>query len=121
VTEKIVVAGGCFWDMRDAIRKHPGVIAIRVEGVGANRASVTGRTRSEAIEITFDSEQTSCAELLRLCFRSGDGVTPGLQSRDVGTSYRSATLYLDDEQRRVAEGAYVSVAASGFWSGNVIW
>jgi hypothetical protein len=39
----------------------------------------------------------------------------------VGTSVRSATLYLDDEQRRLAEGAYVNVAASGFWSGNVIW
>ena len=120
MTEKIVVAGGCFWDRRDVILKHPGVLGTRVDRMGVG-ADVTRRSRSEAIEITFDSERTSFRELLKICFRGDGAVTPSREGTDVGTSVRSATLYLDDEQRRLAEGAYVNVAASGYWSGNVIW
>jgi peptide-methionine (S)-S-oxide reductase len=49
-----------------------------------------------------------------------DPTTPNRQGNDVGTSYRSAILTLDDEQRRIAEETIAEVDASGLWPGKVV-
>ena len=75
---------------------------------------------AEAIEVAFDLEQTSYRELLEFFFRIHDPATVNRQGNDIGTSYRSAIFYLDDEQRRVAEETIVDVDASGRWPGKVV-
>ena len=77
-------------------------------------------THAEAIEITFDPEQTSYRELLEFFFQIHDPTTLNRQGNDTGTSYRSAIFYLDDEQRRVAEETIADVEASGLWPGQVV-
>ena len=77
-------------------------------------------THAEAIEIIFDPEQTSYRELLEFFFQIHDPTTLNRQGNDVGTSYRSAIFYLDDEQRRVAEDTIADVDASGLWPGKVV-
>ena len=122
-TEKAVLAGGCFWGMQDLIRRHPGVVSTRVGYSGGEVENATYRNHeghAEAIEIVFDPEQTSYRELLEFFFRIHDPTTVNRQGNDVGTSYRSAIFYVDDEQRRIAEETIADVEASGRWPGKVV-
>ena len=123
MTEKAIFAGGCFWGMQDLIRKRPGVISTRVGYTGGDVPNATYRnhgTHAEAIEIVFDPEQISYRELLEFFFQIHDPTTVDRQGNDVGTSYRSAIYYTDDEQRRTAEDTIADVDASGLWPGKVV-
>src|ERR671937_2751715 len=114
--EKTILAGRCFWGMQDLIRKRPGVRSTRVGYTGGDVPNATYRnhgTHAEAIEIVFDPEQTSYRDLLEFFFRVHDPTTVNRQGNDIGTSYRSAIFYLDDEQRRIAEETLAEVDASG--------
>ena len=122
-TEKAILAGGCFWGMQDLFRKRPGVLSTRVGYAGGDVPNATYRnhgTHAEAIEIVFDPEQTSYRELLEFFFQIHDPTTVNRQGNDVGTSYRSAILYGDDEQRHVAEDTIAAVDSSGLWPGKVV-
>jgi peptide-methionine (S)-S-oxide reductase len=122
-TEKAILAGGCFWGMQDLFRRQPGVLSTRVGYAGGDVPSATYRnhgTHAEAIEILFDPERTSYRQLLEFFFQIHDPTTVNRQGNDVGTSYRSVILTLDDEQRRIAEETIAEVDASGLWPGKVV-
>ena len=122
-TERAILAGGCFWGMQDLIRKRPGVLSTRVGYTGGDVVNATYRnhgTHAEAIEITFDPEETSYRDLLEFFFQIHDPTTLNRQGNDVGESYRSAIFYLDDAQRGVAEDTIADVEASGLWPGKVV-
>src|SRR6266566_9664534 len=94
--EKAIFAGGCFWGMQDLIRARPGVVSTRVGYTGGDVPNATYRnhgTHAEAIEITFDPEQTSYRDLLAFFFQIHDPTTLNRQGNDVGMSYRSAIFY----------------------------
>ena len=60
--QRAVLAGGCFWGMQDLIRKLPGVVSTRVGYTGGETPNATYRnhgTHAEAIEIVFDTAETS--------------------------------------------------------------
>ena len=121
--EKAILAGGCFWGMQDLFRKQPGVLSTRVGYAGGDVPNATYRnhgTHAEAIEIIFDPERTSYRQLLEFFFQIHDPTTLNRQGNDVGTSYRSAILYLDDEQRRVAEDTIAAIDSSGRWPEKVV-
>jgi peptide-methionine (S)-S-oxide reductase len=122
-SETAILAGGCFWGMQDLFRRQPGVVSTRVGYSGGDALHATYRNHkghAEAIEILFDPEQTSYREVLEFFFQVHDPTTRNRQGNDVGTSYRSAIFYLDDEQRRVAEETIADVEASGRWPGKVV-
>jgi peptide-methionine (S)-S-oxide reductase len=77
-------------------------------------------SHAEAIEITYDPSATTYRELLEFFFEIHDPSTPNRQGNDVGTSYRSAIFYLDEEQRRVAEDTIADVDTCGLWPGKVV-
>ncbi len=121
--EKAILAGGCFWGMQDLIRKRPGVLSTRVGYTGGDVRNATYRNHeghAEAIEILFDPEQTSYRDLLELFFQIHDPTTVNRQGNDMGTSYRSAIYYVDEEQKRAAEDTIADVEASGLWPGKVV-
>ena len=123
MTQKAILAGGCFWGMEDLIRKLPGVTDTRVGYTGGDVPNATYRNHgghAEAIEIEYDPERTSYRDLLEFFFQIHDPSTKNRQGNDVGTSYRSAIFYEDDEQRRVAEDTIADVDASGLWPGKVV-
>jgi peptide-methionine (S)-S-oxide reductase len=122
-TETAVLAGGCFWGMQDLIRKRPGVISTRVGYTGGNVENATYRHHeghAEAIEIIFDPTVISYRDILAFFFQIHDPTTRDRQGNDVGTSYRSAIFFLNDEQRQVAEDVIADVNASGLWPGKVV-
>ena len=123
VTERAVLAGGCFWGVQELVRKLPGVISTRVGYTGGDVPKATYRnhgTHAEGIEIIFDPSLTSYRDLLEFFFQIHDPTTKNRQGNDVGLSYRSAIYYTSDEQRRVAEETIADVDASGLWPDKVV-
>jgi peptide-methionine (S)-S-oxide reductase len=123
ITEKAILAGGCFWGMQDLIRRRPGVLSTRVGYTGGDVPNATYRnhgSHAEAIEIVFDPGQISYRDLLEFFFQVHDPATKNRQGNDVGLSYRSAIFYLSDEQKRVACDTIADVDASGLWPGKVV-
>ena len=123
MTERAVLAGGCFWGMQDLIRKMPGVVSTRVGYTGGDVPNATYRnhgTHAEGIEINFDPEQISYRTILEFFFQIHDPTTPNRQGNDRGLAYRSAIYYVNDEQQRIALETIADVEASGHWPGKVV-
>jgi peptide-methionine (S)-S-oxide reductase len=123
MSERAVLAGGCFWGMQDLIRKLPGVIRTRVGYSGGNVPNATYRnhgSHAEAIEIIFEPGTIGYRHLLEYFFQIHDPTTPNRQGNDMGPSYRSAIYYADAEQKRIAEDTIADVDASGLWPGKVV-
>ncbi|ORW30002.1 methionine sulfoxide reductase A [Mycobacterium paraense] len=121
--QRALLAGGCFWGMQDLIRKQPGVISTRVGYSGGDVPNATYRhhgTHAEAVEIVYDPTLTDYRTLLEFFFQIHDPTTKNRQGDDVGTSYRSAIFYVNDEQKRVALDTIADVEASGLWPGKVV-
>ena len=123
MTEKAILAGGCFWGMQDLIRKMPGVKNTIVGYTGGDVANATYRnhgTHAEGIAIEFDPQTISFRELLEFFFQIHDPTTPNQQGNDRGMSYRSAIYYCNAEQKATAEQTIEDVNASGLWPGKVV-
>ncbi|MDG2230902.1 MAG: peptide-methionine (S)-S-oxide reductase MsrA, partial [Paracoccaceae bacterium] len=102
MSERAILAGGCFWGMQDLIRKMPGVISTRVGYTGGDVPNATYRhhgTHAEGIEIIFDPAKISYRRLLEFFFQIHDPTTLNRQGNDRGLSYRSAIYYLDEAQK----------------------
>ena len=123
MTERAILAGGCFWGMQDLIRRLPGVLDTRVGYTGGDVKNATYRnhgSHAEGIEIVFDPARISYRQLLEFFFQIHDPTTPNRPGNDRGTSYRSGIYYLDDSQKRTAEDTIADVNASGLWPGKVV-
>ncbi len=121
------LAGGCFWGMEDILRAIPGVLETRVGYTGRKTKNATYRDVSrgdtghaEAVEVVFDPAKLSYEELLGYFFRMHDPTTVNRQHNDVGTQYRSAIFYHDEEQRRTAEKVKAEVERSGKWKRPIV-
>ena len=107
--KKATFAGGCFWCTEAVFQRVEGVENVTSGFIGgtiiyhAYREVVTGRTgHAEAIEILFDPEKISYEELLYIFFTTHDPTTLNRQGNDVGTQYRSAVFYHNEEQKNQA-------------------
>ena len=123
MSERAVLAGGCFWGMQDLIRRLPGVTGTRVGYTGGDVENATYKnhgTHAEGIEITYDPSQTSYRKLLEFFFQIHDPTTVNRQGNDLGMSYRSAIYYVDEDQKAVALDTIADVEASGLWLGKVV-
>lgn len=123
MSERAVLAGGCFWGMEDLIRRLPGVLTTRVGYTGGDVANATYRnhgTHAEGIEITFDPAKISYRQILEFFFQIHDPTTVNRQGNDLGTAYRSAIYFVDEAQKAVALDTIADVDASGLWPGKVV-
>ena len=110
-----VFAGGCFWGV-EAVFRHVKGVSRAVSGYAGGMLVKpsyeqvgTGRTgHAESVEVTYDPSQVSYGQLLAVFFSvAHDPTQLDRQGPDVGTQYRSAIFYMNDDQKRVAE-AYVA-------------
>jgi peptide-methionine (S)-S-oxide reductase len=123
MTKKIVLAGGCFWGMEELIRKQPGVLSTSVGYTGGNIKNPTYENHgghAEAVEIEYDSEKTSYNKLLDFFFQIHNPTTLNQQGNDIGTSYRSAIFFGNDEEKREAENFIEIVNKSKRWKNPVV-
>jgi peptide methionine sulfoxide reductase msrA/msrB len=121
--EKATIAGGCFWGVEELIRQLPGVLDTEVGYTGGDVANATYQNHeghAEAIEVTYDPERISYEEILEFFFKMHDPTTLNRQGNDVGSSYRSAIFFHNDEQRQVAQRVKEKVDKSGAWKRPVV-
>jgi peptide-methionine (S)-S-oxide reductase len=109
-----VFAGGCFWGTQAVFERVKGVLktATGYSGGSASTATydqVTTETtgHAESVQVVFDPSKITYGQLLRIFFSvAHDPTELNRQGPDVGTSYRSAIFYANDEQKRLAT-AYI--------------
>ena len=104
-----ILGGGCFWCLEAAFEIVDGI--IDVESGYANRdkpnptykevcTDTTGY--AEVVKITYDENKISYQEILDIFFAIHDPTTLNRQGADFGSQYRSIIIYLDDEQKEIA-------------------
>lgn len=123
ITERAILAGGCFWGVQDLLRRQKGVLSTRAGYSGGDTPNATYEnhgSHAEAVEIIFDPTLITFRRLLEIFFQIHDPSTLNRQGNDVGTSYRSAIFYTSDSQKRIAERTIADVDASGLWPGKVV-
>ena len=109
-----VFAGGCFWGTQAVFERVKGVVSTTAGYSGgspstASYGQVTTETtgHAESVEVIFDPSRITYGTLLRVFFSVHDPTELNRQGPDVGTSYRSAIFYANNEQKRIAE-AYLA-------------
>jgi methionine-S-sulfoxide reductase len=107
--EKATFAGGCFWCMEPPFDKLDGVISTTSGYTGGTEKDPTyeqvsaGKTgHLEAIEVTYDPAKVSYAQLLDVFWKNVDPTQHNGQFVDIGSQYRTAIFYHNEEQRRQA-------------------
>ena len=110
---QVAVLGlGCFWGAERLFWELDGVYSTAAGYAGGFTPNptyeevCTGRTgHTEVVQVVFDPDELSYAELLRIFFEAHDPTQGMRQGNDVGTQYRSAIYYTDDDQKKVAGDA----------------
>src|SRR5438874_10512471 len=109
-TQTAVFGLGCFWGAEKKFWQTPGVLSTAAGYSGGFTPNPTyeevcsGRTgHAEAVLVAFDPAKVSYESLLKTFFEEHDPTQGMRQGNDVGTQYRSAIYYTNEEQRRVAE------------------
>lgn len=108
--ETIVIGGGCFWCVEAVYQNLDGVKSVysgyaggTVENPSYEEVS-TGRTgAAEVVEITYDKTKTNLDEIFKVFFTVHDPTTLNRQGADVGTQYRSAIFYKNENEKKVAQ------------------
>jgi|SRR6185312_3659046 peptide-methionine (S)-S-oxide reductase len=110
-----VFAGGCFWGTQAVFQRVKGVTKTTAGYSGGSAATATydqviteTTGHAESVEVVYDPSKITYGQLLRIFFSvAHDPTQLNRQGPDVGTSYRSAIFYTNDEQRRIAS-AYIA-------------
>ena len=124
---KLVLAGGCFWCTEAVFELLDGVEAVLPGYAGgsaetANYAAVcTGATgHAEAIEIRYDPRKISYGQILKVFFSvAHDPTQVNRQGADIGTQYRSAIFYANEDERRVAEAYIRQLDSAGVFNAPI--
>lgn len=125
--EKITFGEGCFWCSEAVFQRLRGVKSV-VSGYSGGMVEKptyeqvsSGRTGyAEVIQVTYDPAQISFDELLKVFWQTHDPTTLNQQGHDVGTQYRSAIFYHNEEQHRIAEQYKKQLDKSGTFKSPIV-
>lgn len=118
--KKATFGAGCFWGVEEAFRRIEGVTGAAVGYLGGTLEDptyedvCTGRTgHAEVVQVEYDPSRVSFERLLDVFWESHDPTTLNRQGPDVGTQYRSAVFFHDEEQEAEATASKERMNASG--------
>lgn len=123
MTQKAYLAGGCFWGLEELMRSQPGVLNITAGYTGGIKENPTYESHTghaEALEIEYDDNQTSFWKLLDFFFQIHNPTTLNQQGNDIGSSYRSAIFYQNNEELKQSQDFIKIVNDSGRWGAPVV-
>lgn len=122
-TRKAYIAGGCFWGMEDLFRDRVGIVDTEVGYQGGQNDQPTYKYHpghAESLELTYDPTLTTFREILDYFFRIHNPTTVDQQGNDMGSSYRSAIFFQNDDEYREAQEMIALVDASNRWGSKVV-
>src|SRR5512146_531439 len=121
------LAGGCFWCLEAVYDEIKGVESVESGYSGGTvvdpsyRDVCTGRTgHAEAVQVTFDPSVVSYKDLLNVFFAIHDPTSLNRQGADVGTQYRSAIFYHNEEQKNEAEQLIKDLNGQHIWDAPIV-
>ena len=127
--QQCIVAAGCFWGTEHVYRKQfggKGLYRARVGYIGGDNTKNTyqqvcsGRTNhAEGLLVEYDPARITYRQLIEFLFIMHDPTTKNRQGPDVGSQYRSAIFYLNDEQKQIAEKVKDQVQKQWWKDGEV--
>lgn len=125
--EKATLGAGCFWcveavyqDVRGVHEVVSGYAGGHIENPTYNQICTGATGHAEVTQITFDPEAISYEDILTIFWRVHDPTTLNRQGADVGTQYRSAIFYHDEEQKAIAEKSKRETGASQLWPDPIV-
>ncbi len=111
--------GGCFWCLEAVFERVPGVRSVlpgymggSVEHPTYQQVSRGDTGHAEVVRIEYDPERITYKKLLEIFWKAHDPTQLNRQGADVGTQYRSAIFYHDEDQKHAAEASKDAVNRS---------
>ena len=108
--KEAIFANGCFWcteavfQLVDGVAKvESGYIGGTIENPTYNQVCSGTSGHAEGIKIVYDDSKLSYGELLEIFWNTHDPTTLNRQGNDVGTQYRSAIFYANEEEKNIAK------------------
>lgn len=125
--EVATLGGGCFWCLEAVFKELRGVTWV-MSGYAAGqvtnptyKAVCSGTTgHAEVVQVKFDPDELSYADLLRVFFSIHDPTTLNRQGNDIGTQYRSIIITHSDAQRATAEAVMKEITDTGIWRNRLV-
>ena len=121
------LAGGCFWCLEAVFQVVDGVNNVVSGYSGGTTANptydqvCTGETgHAEVVQVSFNPAKISYREILEIFFSVHDPTTLNRQGADVGTQYRSAIFYHNDQQKAVAEELIGELNKAHLWKKHIV-
>lgn len=125
--DTITLGAGCFWCVEAVFQQVKGVYTVTSGYSGgfvknpAYREVCNGTTgHAEVCQLTYNPAEISVEELLEIFFKTHDPTTLNRQGNDVGTQYRSAIFYHNENQKNIAEKTIKALDESGAFSNKII-
>jgi peptide-methionine (S)-S-oxide reductase len=125
--EVATLGGGCFWCLEAVYDQLRGVSRVVSGYAGGQTPAPTYRQvclgntgHAEVVQISFDPQQLSFAELLQIFFTIHDPTTLNRQGADVGSQYRSVIFYHSPEQKATAEQVIAAMEAARVWDDPIV-
>ena len=121
------LAGGCFWCLEAVFDELRGVESVESGYTGGQadhpsyRDVCSGMTgHAEAVQVRFDAAVLSYRDLLNVFFAIHDPTTLNRQGADVGSQYRSAIFYHDDDQKAAAQELIKQLNVQHIWDKSIV-
>jgi peptide-methionine (S)-S-oxide reductase len=125
--EVATFAGGCFWCMQPPFDKIEGVVSTTAGYTGGNQKDPTDKQVSagatghaESVQVLYDPKIVSYARLLEVFWHNIDPTVENRQFCDVGSQYRTAIFYHNEEQKRLAEESKAALERSKPFKGPIV-
>ena len=125
-TDTAIFGAGCFWCVEAIFQRLKGVESIESGYTGGTvenptyKQVCTGETgHAEVTKIMFNPDVISFNELLEVFWTTHDPTTLNQQGADIGTQYRSAVFYLNEEQKMQSEKSKSEIATQ-IWDGTIV-
>src|ERR1700735_688513 len=123
-----IFAGGCFWGTQSVFERVKGVVATTAGYAGGSAATatydqVTTETtgHAESVKVVYDPSKITYGKLLQIFFSVvHDPTQLNRQGPDVGTSYRSAIFYTNEEQRKISTEYIAQLNAAGVFKKPIV-
>jgi peptide-methionine (S)-S-oxide reductase len=123
-----VLAGGCFWGIEAVFEHVKGVSRAESGYSGGSDDSAeyytvaSGRTgHAESVRVTYDPSQVTYGQLLKVFFAvAHDPTELNRQGPDIGTQYRSAIFFGNEEQKRIAESYIVQLNDAKVFDNKIV-